>query len=148
MQLLTYTDYALRALLYVGAHPDEPVPASAIASAYGISLDHVAKATKALTRAGWLRATRGAGGGVMLAQPASAIRIGAVVRHFEAERPLVECFGPDSMCKITPSCKLRRALERAEKAFFAELDRCTLADLLENRSQLVSLMRGANVRRS
>ncbi len=142
MQLLMYTDYALRALLYVGAHPPEPVPASAIAHAYEISVDHVAKATKALTRAGLLTATRGAGGGVTLARPPSKIRVGDVVRLFEGDRPLVECF-PDGAgtCKIAPSCRLRRALQKAEAAFYAELDDCTLADLLENRPQLVRLLR-------
>jgi Rrf2 family nitric oxide-sensitive transcriptional repressor len=142
MQLLTYTDYALRALIYVGAHPAAPVPASAIAHAYGISVDHVAKATKALTRAGLLRATRGGGGGVALARPASAIRIGEVVRLFEADRALVECFGGGSTCAIRPACGLRGVFARAEEAFLEELDRHTLADVLDNRPQLVRLLRG------
>jgi len=143
MQLLTYTDYALRALIYVGSHAGEPVSAPAIAHAYGISVDHVAKATKALTRAGLLRATRGAGGGVALAKPASEIGLGAVVRLFERGRGLVECFGPgESLCRITPSCQLRHALKEAEGAFYATLDRYTLADVVENRPQLVRLLRG------
>mgnify|MGYP000181248711 CR=1 FL=1 len=142
MQLLTYTDFALRALIYVGSHPVEPVPASAIAHAYDISSDHVAKATKALTRAGLLRATRGAGGGVVLAKPAEDINLGAVVRLFERGRGLVECFGPGaSTCRITPSCQLRHALKEAESAFYAVLDRYTLADVIENRPQLARLLR-------
>src|SRR5262245_20504163 len=91
MQLLTYTDYALRVLLYVGAHPGAPAPASAIANAYGISVDHVAKAAKALTRHGLLHATRGVGGGVELARRPTDIRLGAVVRLFEEDRGPVEC---------------------------------------------------------
>ena len=142
MQLLMYTDYALRALIYVGTHPDEPVPASTIARAYDISIDHVAKATKALTRAGLLRATRGAGGGVELALPPSKIRIGEVIRQFEGERGIVECMGdPPGDCRIAPSCRLRGALKRAEDAFYAELDRYTLADMLANRPQLLRLLR-------
>jgi Rrf2 family nitric oxide-sensitive transcriptional repressor len=149
MQLLMYTDYALRALLYVGTHPAEPVPASAIARAYEISADHVAKATKALTRSGILRATRGAGGGVELAVPASEIRIGDVVRQFEGGPGLVDCLGDDPKpCRIDASCLLRGALRRAEEAFYAELDRYTLADLLVNRSQLVKLLGSANGPRS
>jgi Rrf2 family transcriptional regulator, nitric oxide-sensitive transcriptional repressor len=141
MQLLRYTDYALRALLYVGAHPGAPVSAAAIAEAYGISIDHVAKATKALTRAGLLRATRGGGGGVQLAGPASKIRIGAVVRLFEQGRGAVECLADGGRsCKIEPSCRLRGAFKRAEEAFLAELDRYTLAEMIENRPQLVRLL--------
>jgi Rrf2 family nitric oxide-sensitive transcriptional repressor len=143
MQLLTYTDYALRALLYVASHDAGPVSAAAIAEAYGISTDHVAKATKALTRAGLLRATRGVGGGVALAKPASEIVVGAVVRLFERDRGPVECFRPGaSLCRITPSCELRHVLKEAEDAFYATLDRYTLADVVENRQQLVRLLRG------
>lgn len=142
MQLLLYTDYALRVLLYVGAHPDAPVPASEIAEAYGISQDHVAKAAKALTRHGYLRATRGAGGGVRLAKPSAQIRIGAVVRLFEEGRGLVECLREGGApCKIAPACRLRHALDRAMQSFYRELDGISLADLLEERPRLVRLLR-------
>ena len=43
--------------------------------------------------------------------------------------------------RITPSCQLRHALKKAEDAFYAELDRYTLADVIENRPQLVRLLR-------
>ena len=142
MQLRMYTDYALRALLYVGAHPGGPVPASAIAAAYEISLDHLAKATKALTRAGFLSSRRGSGGGVELAMPASDISIGAVVRLFEAPTgQLVDCDGKHAVpCRIVSACRLRAALAAAEAAFFAELDAVTLDDLLGSRAQLVRLL--------
>jgi Rrf2 family nitric oxide-sensitive transcriptional repressor len=144
MQLLRYTDYALRALIYVASQPGEPVSAPAIAAAYGISVDHIAKATKALTRAGVLRATRGAGGGVALAKPAADIGLGAVVRLFERGRGPVECFRDGAArCSITPSCELRHVLREAEDAFYATLDRYTLADVVENKQQLMRLLRGA-----
>jgi Rrf2 family nitric oxide-sensitive transcriptional repressor len=107
----------------------------------------VAKATKALTRAGLLHATRGAGGGVELARNPAEIRLGDVVRQFEGDRGLVECFSEPDACKLTSSCTLRGAFRRAEEAFFAELDRYTLADLLRNRGQLVKLLRPSERRR-
>lgn len=143
MQLRMYTDYALRALIYVGAHDGSPVPASAIAAAYGISVNHVAKATKALTRAGLLRATRGVAGGVELNRPASEIVIGHVVRMMEGEEELVACVAPGASCKISSACQLRRSLATARDAFFESLDGTTLADLLPNRPQLVRLLRPA-----
>jgi Rrf2 family nitric oxide-sensitive transcriptional repressor len=144
VQLLLFTDYALRVLLYLGARPDETVPASAIAAAYGISTDHVAKATKALTRHGLLRAVRGAGGGVRLVKAPAAIRIGGVVRLFEADRGAVECLREDgAACPIEPACKLRHAFRRAEAAFYRELDAFTLADLVANGPQLVRLLQAS-----
>jgi Rrf2 family nitric oxide-sensitive transcriptional repressor len=140
-QLLLYTDYALRVLIYVGTHPEAPVPTPAIAAAYGISVDHMAKAAKALTRHGLLRATRGVRGGVELARPARDIRVGQVVRLFETDRGPVECLrAGGSPCRIEPGCRLRRLFQRAEAAFYRELDACSLEDLFENRPQLIRLL--------
>jgi Rrf2 family nitric oxide-sensitive transcriptional repressor len=142
VQLLVYTDYALRILLYAGAHhPGPPVSAAEIASAYGISADHVAKAAKTLTRQGWLRATRGAGGGVQLAKAPAEIRIGDVVRLFESGRGPVDCLQPDGdPCRVKPACRLRGLFERAEAAFYRELEGETLEGLLETRPRLVQLL--------
>jgi Rrf2 family nitric oxide-sensitive transcriptional repressor len=141
VQLLLYTDYALRVLIYVGTHPEAPVPAPAIAAAYGISVDHVAKAAKALTRHGLLRATRGVRGGVELAKSARDIRLGDVVRLFETARGPVECMRAEGApCRIEPGCRLRRVFQRAEAAFYRELDGCTLEDLCENRGQVLRLL--------
>ena len=124
MRLLLFTDYALRVLLYVATHPRAPVPASTIAAAYGISPDHVAKATKTLTRKGFLRPTRGATGGVELARAAETIRVGDVVRAFERETGVVSCLQDGGAeCRIESACRLSDVFARAEAAFYGELDR-------------------------
>jgi Rrf2 family nitric oxide-sensitive transcriptional repressor len=141
VQLLLYTDYALRVLIYAATHPGDPVAAGAIADAYGISPDHVAKAAKALTRHGFLRSSRGIGGGVRLGRAAHEITIGEVVRLFETGRGAVACLQADGpACKIQPACRLRRAFERAEAAFQRELDAVTLADVIEGSSGIVRLL--------
>jgi len=133
MQLLVLTDFALRVLIYAATRPGEPVAAATIADAYGVSVDHIAKAAKVLTREGLLRATRGAGGGVQLAKPARQIRIGDVVRLFEAERRPVACLrADDADCTIERACRLRQVMERAERAFYRELDTQTVADIVEH----------------
>jgi Rrf2 family nitric oxide-sensitive transcriptional repressor len=48
---------------------------------------------------------------------------------------------PDADCVIEPACVLRRAFQRAEAAFYRELDAHTLADLLHNRPRLLQLLR-------
>ena len=67
MQLTTHTDYALRLLIYLVSHPDRNVSTSEVSAAYGISLHHLTKVAKSLTKGGWLIAARGAGGGLQLA---------------------------------------------------------------------------------
>jgi Rrf2 family nitric oxide-sensitive transcriptional repressor len=141
MQILKYTDYALRVLMYLGTSPEVPVPAAQVAAAYRISPDHVAKAAKALVQLGVVKGTRGAGGGLMLARPAEEIRIGEVVRRFEAGRGPVQCFRTEApTCRIVAGCLLRGAFEQAAEAFYRELDRHSLADLLGNRPTLVRLL--------
>lgn len=141
MQLLLYTDYALRVLIYAATHPGDPVSAAAIAEAYGISPDHVAKAAKALTRQGFLRSSRGVGGGVRLAKAPREITVGEIVRLFETGRGAVACLQVDGPpCKIQPGCRLRRAFERAEAAFYRELDGVTLEDVVQGSTGLVRLL--------
>jgi len=131
MNLTRYTDYSLRLLIYLALHPDRDVPASEVSIAFEISEHHVAKAAKDLTRAGYLTARRGRGGGLRLARPPAEIELGEVVRHTE-DLDLLECFDAErDQCKITPACTLKGVLGRAGDAFLAVLDEVTLADLVE-----------------
>ena len=71
-----------------------------------------------------------AGGGAMLARPADQIRLGDVVRVLEAGQILVDCFvGSGGGCSITATCRLKARMQSAERAFLADLDRSTLADI-------------------
>ena len=79
--------------------------------------------------AGIVATQRGRGGGLRLARPAAAIRLGEVVRRLEARQAMVECFRADGgSCNLTPRCRLKGQLALAEQAFYATLDRATLAD--------------------
>ena len=141
MQLTVFSDYVLRTLLYLGAHPDRLVPASQISDAFDISPDHVAKAAKWLTQHGYVHAHRGRTGGLELARKPATIRIGQLICETEPHMNLLECFARETnRCPITPACTLKGALAEAQLAFVAALDAYTLADLLSNRPKLVQLL--------
>lgn len=129
MRLTRYTDYALRTLIYLGLNASRVSSIAEIARAYAISESHLTKVVHQLGRIGLVQTTRGRGGGLRLARPASEIVVGAVVRQTEEDLALVECFA-NGACAITPSCRLRKVLGEALAAFLAVLDRYTLADLL------------------
>jgi Rrf2 family nitric oxide-sensitive transcriptional repressor len=136
MRLTTFTDYTLRVLIYLGAHQQQ-ASVGDIASAYGISKNHLMKVVLFLAAEGYVVTTRGKGGGVRLNLDPGRIRIGEVVRKSEAGSTLVECFSPsDSNCRIENTCRLRSAFYKGQQAFYAVLDTYTLADILANRSSL------------
>ncbi len=140
MRLTTFTDYTLRVLIYLGAHQQQ-ASVGDIASAYGISKNHLMKVVLFLAAEGYVVTTRGKGGGVRLNLDPDRIRIGEVVRKSEADSTLVECFSPsNSNCRIENTCRLRSAFYKGQQAFYAVLDTYTLADILTNRSSLQRML--------
>ncbi|MBP8306404.1 MAG: Rrf2 family transcriptional regulator [Burkholderiaceae bacterium] len=130
MRLSDYTDYTLRVLMYCATHPDRLVTIAEIADRHQVSKNHLMKIVNSLARQGVLDTTRGRGGGLRLLKPPGAIRVGDVVREAETDFRLVECFDPGSdTCTLTPDCRLKGVLGMALKAYFAELDSVTLADI-------------------
>lgn len=131
MRLLAATDFALRVLMRLAAEPARRRSTEDLARAVGVPRNHLHKIVQDMAEAGFVQTWRGAGGGVALAQPPETIRIGTVVRRFEAGQALVECFRPDGgACCLSPECRLRGVLGRAREDFLARLDATTLADCL------------------
>ncbi len=131
MQITQHTDYALRVLLYAACNENKLVNIGNIAEVYQISKSHLMKVVPVLVKGGFIESIRGNGGGLRLAKPPEKIVIGQVVRQTESFI-LVECFGSNNQCHITPSCRLANVFDGANKAFLHYLDSFTLADILSN----------------
>lgn len=140
MQLDKFTDYALRILVTLAVRGPARVPTSQIASLYGLSEHHLSKVATQLVAEGFAISERGRNGGLTLAHSADRISIGDVVRAMKRNDPVVECFGTNKSCLILLACGLRGPLAQAQEAFFATLDGYTLADVVEPRSALASLL--------
>ncbi len=140
MQLDKFSDYALRILIALAAHAPNKLATSNIAQMYGISENHLAKIATQLVKGGFIVSERGRGGGLTLAQPVEAISIGAVLRALKKDEPVAECFGNNTSCTILPACGLRTPLVQAQEAFFAALDRYSLADVTRSKSMLMDLL--------
>jgi Rrf2 family nitric oxide-sensitive transcriptional repressor len=129
MRLLASTDFALRTLMRLAVEPDRLLSTEALARDLVISRNHLQKVVQSLADAGLVRTVRGAKGGVMLGRPATEIRVGAVVRTFERDQAMAECFRADGgLCSLTPTCRLKGMLADARAGFFEHLDGFTLAD--------------------
>jgi Rrf2 family nitric oxide-sensitive transcriptional repressor len=137
VRLTSYTNFALRILMYCAVHPGQTVRIEDIARAYGISKAHLLKAARQLGQLGFLKTSRGRSGGVCLGMAPERISVGAVVRELEGHAELVECFNEDTnTCPLAGTCRLTALFKRGLEAFFAELDPVSLADITRDDTAL------------
>ncbi|MBL0142403.1 MAG: Rrf2 family transcriptional regulator [Betaproteobacteria bacterium] len=141
MRLTTFADYSLRVLMYVAAHPKGRTTIAEIAAAFDISGHHLTKVVHFLGKEGYLHNTRGRGGGLTLARAPSTINVGDVVKLTEGGDIPAECFDAKSnACAITADCRLKVALSDAVDAFYAQLRKHTLEDVVKNRKALAKVL--------
>ena len=121
MQLTQFTDYSLRALIFI-AVKQQTCTIPEIAQAYGISQHHLTKIIHNLSKLGIIKTTRGRGGGISLAVDAQSLNLKTLVLQLEPHFDIVPCFNVTKQnCCIAPSCKLKRVLYKAQQAFFKVL---------------------------
>jgi Rrf2 family nitric oxide-sensitive transcriptional repressor len=129
MQLTAFTDFGLRALMFMAARPDRQASVREIADHYGISRNHLVKVAHRLAQLGYTTTARGRGGGIRLAQDPQTLRIGDIVQRLEPHMHVVECFDAISnTCKVTATCELKHMLHAGRTAFVEALNRYSLAD--------------------
>lgn len=141
MRMTLHTDYALRMLVYLALRPERTCTVSDVAEAYGLSHSHLLKVAQTLRAFGFIETLRGRSGGIRLAAEPAEINIGALVRATEDDLALVECMMADGGgCRISPACTLKGMLSEALAAYLAVLDKYTIADIVQNRARLGSLL--------
>lgn len=138
MRLTTQTDYALRVLMHAALADTELDRIDAVAKDFNISRNHLSKVVHNLSAYGYLQTVRGRNGGFRLAMSPDEISVGQVIRDFEPDFDLVECFdSTTSQCCIQRNCVLARELDKALDAFLVSLDGVTLGDLVRPRRSLM-----------
>lgn len=136
MRLTLQTDYALRALIWLGTHTEGLSSIREISEAYGISEAHMVKVIHRLGMGGFIETIRGRKGGVRLGRTSDSIVIGDVVRYMEEDLGLLACMSGSKkeeaggICVLMPGCYLRGVLAEALLAMTDVLDRYTLADVI------------------
>lgn len=139
MKLTNFTNYALRILQFAALRAPGRVRMEDVARAHGISRHHLLKAANTLAQHGYLDVIRGRGGGVTLARDPAGITVAEVVRLTEGPIELVECFNANTnTCPLIGVCRLSAALQTATRAFMAELEAVSIADIARNRATLLA----------
>ncbi|TFW22589.1 Rrf2 family transcriptional regulator [Massilia arenosa] len=132
MRLTSFTDYALRTLMYLAMNRDRLVTISDIADDHGIARNHLTKVVNHLGHLGYVETVRGRAGGLRLGMEPEDIVIGEVVRHTETDFHMAACFDKSAAaCAYSSACALKSLLGRATDSFMRELDGATLADMVK-----------------
>jgi Rrf2 family protein len=140
MQLGEGVEWALHCCTVLAlVPPDRTLPASRLAEYHGVPPAYLAKHLQSMAQAGILESVSGRKGGYRLTRPASEISLLEVVDAVEGTGPAFRCSeirrrGP---ARVGPEayrnpCGIHVAMQRAEDAWRAELDRQTIADLLQH----------------
>ena len=139
MQLSLHADYACRTLIYLAIEKRSSI--AKISEAYGISNNHLVKVVHRLGQAGYVKTTRGKGGGIELAQSPEEICVASVIRDMEPSFNMVECFDrATNTCRIVPGCGLKHALEEASNAFLSALEKYSLRDVIRDERSLRKIL--------
>ena len=109
MRLSNLADYAVVTMTAAARHcGGDRVSAAELAAETGLPAPTVQKLVSLLSRAGLLRAARGAGGGLKLARPAAAISLADIVEAVEGPIALTHCAEHGRRdCALEGSCSVR-----------------------------------------
>ncbi len=139
MKINSFTNYAFRILIMLGANRDRTISLSEVAKAYGISLNHLKKVSARLVENELVQTERGRSGGLRLMVEPEDIRLGAIFRITQTDTAFVECMAGDpDVCVISPVCHLQSIFVKALVQFEKTMDQYTLADLVTNQDELNS----------
>jgi len=109
-----------------------------IAKDFNLSAAHLHKVAQTLAAHGYLETVRGRAGGLRLGKAPEQVRLGEVASVTEPDFQVAPCMVPsEEFCPIYEHCVLHGALGQAFKAYLAELDKWTLADLVKKRKPLL-----------
>ncbi len=144
MRLTTRTNLAARLLMACAVNDGTTLRTAQIAERCNASTHHLLQVVNLLHANGFVIATRGRNGGLRLARPMEEISIGAVFRVLESGVPFTECFDEaTNTCPLASACRLRGYIMRALEAFYQELDKVSLAELVQGNCGLDALLQMA-----
>ena len=137
MRLSEGVEWAAHCVVLLSSLSDgAALSAAALAEYHGVPAPYLAKSLQSLARAGVITSTPGRRGGYRLARDPSQITLLDVVRAVDGDEPLFRCTeirkrGPSRVAArhYPPLCAIAAAMQRAESAWRAELERTTIAEI-------------------
>lgn len=134
MRLKQFTDLGLRILFLLADRRPEHLSLTHLSETLNCSKEHTRKVTHFMRQQHWLGALLGSQGGFFIEEKTYSLSLGEIVRTLEGTNPLIDCSKP--LCPLSGRCVLPCVLQKAEQAFFAELDTVIFGDLCKKNASL------------
>jgi Rrf2 family protein len=138
MKMSTKGRYALRVMIDLAIHDTgEFIPLKNVSSRQEITIKYLEQIIPMLSRAGYLKSSRGKDGGYRLARHAKDYRVGDILRAVEGDLSPVACMEDDpNRCPRSGWCPTLPLWEGLNKVINEYLDGVTLEDLVERSRNL------------
>lgn len=142
MKISTRGRYALRLMVDLAMQdPAEYVPIRSIAERQEISDKYLEQIITALSRAKFVKSSRGAQGGYRLARPAEEYTVGMILRLIEGDLVPVACMADEpNQCPRSDKCVTLDVWKQLTDAINVVVDHITLADLAERQREKLTPM--------
>ncbi len=133
MKVLTKkTDYAIRALLMLGAKRGCYVSAKSISVEQEIPYQFLRALLQEMIRFDLVLSKEGARGGFMMEKDPDEIRIAQLIEIFQGKVQVSECMFRKQVCRNRARCVLRHEILRIEQVVNHEFDQITIGKLLRD----------------
>ena len=133
MKISTKGRYALRTMLDLAMHDEGTlIQLKYISSRQGITIKYLEQVMNLLSKAGYVRSVRGAGGGYRLAKAPSAYTVGDILRTAEGSLAPIACLEDDiNQCPRAAECLTLGFWEGLADVINDYVDGVTLEDLIQ-----------------
>ncbi|HIQ68451.1 MAG TPA: RrF2 family transcriptional regulator [Candidatus Faecousia excrementigallinarum] len=125
--------YALRVMVHFALHgSDRYIPLKEIAESENISQKYLESIMTVLSKAGFVDAVHGKGGGYRLNRPPKAYTVGSILKLTEGSLAAVSCTsqGP-AACSRSTCCQTKPMWDKLDAMIDSFFEGITLADLIE-----------------
>ena len=125
--------YALRVMVHFAQRGNEGyVPLKEIAEAEGISQKYLETIMSALSKAGFVDAVHGKGGGYRLNRPPEEYTVGSILKLTEGSLSAVSCTSQGAAaCSRTECCQAKPMWDKLDKMIDDFFEGITIGDLLK-----------------
>ncbi|MCK5235365.1 MAG: Rrf2 family transcriptional regulator [Deltaproteobacteria bacterium] len=123
-------EYAIRGILHLSMQPEGKVSfVEEIGEAQDVPKAYLAKIFQSLTKKGFLKSTRGQGGGFTLIKPPAEITVNEVIEAMEGPIYLNDCLVSKDACERETFCPVHELWQKAQTSFMDVIINCTFEEL-------------------